>query len=106
MKIRECLKDKEGKPVIKKLQLVYLRDSWMSCIPHPHFDLCSDEKNPYNVACILVNGKECIGIIKKMLKLYNETLVEKRIIFNSYEDYIKNGKHIKVGQKYYIRNKK
>jgi hypothetical protein len=59
-----------------KLKLVYLRESWMSCIPHPHYDLCTDEKDPRNVACILVSGKENINILKKMVKLYNESLVK------------------------------
>jgi hypothetical protein len=69
--LKKALKSEE-----KKLKLVYLREGWMSCIPHPHFDLCSDEESPYNVACILVSGKECIGIIKKMVKFYNESLVK------------------------------
>lgn len=61
-----------------KLQLVYLRDAGMSCIQHPHYDLCTDEKNPENVACVLVNGKECIAILKKMVKLYNESIKVKK----------------------------
>lgn len=56
----------------KKLQLVYLRDKGMSCIKHPHYDLCTVEKDPKNIACILVSGKVEINIIKKMVKDYNE----------------------------------
>ena len=54
-----------------KLKLVYLRDKWMSCIPHSHWDLCTDEKDPKNIACILSGGRESNKILKEMVKLYN-----------------------------------
>lgn len=60
-----------------KLKFVYLREKNLGCIDHPHYDLCTDEKNPGNVACILVEGKECVGILKKMVKLYNKSLDKK-----------------------------
>jgi hypothetical protein len=43
----------------------------MSCIPHSHWDLCTDEKDPKNIACILSGGKESNKILKEMVKLYN-----------------------------------
>jgi hypothetical protein len=57
-----------------KLQLVYLRikEGSMGCISRSHYDLCTVEKDPKNVACILCEGKENVKIIKKMLKLYNK----------------------------------
>lgn len=55
-----------------KLQLVYLRLHNMSCIQHPHWDLCTVEKSPKNIACILSSGKDENKILKKMVKLYNE----------------------------------
>lgn len=57
-----------------KLQLVYLAYKNMSCIQHPHYDLCTKEKDPKGVACILSSGKESNKILKKMVKLYNESL--------------------------------
>jgi len=60
------------KGVNMKLQLVYQRIKNMSCISHPHYDLCTVEKDPKNIACILSGGKESNKILKKMVKLYNK----------------------------------
>ena len=54
-----------------KLQLVYIRVKGAACIQHPHWDLCTGEKNPKNIACILVNGKENVKVLKEMIQLYN-----------------------------------
>lgn len=59
----------------EKLQLVFLKDKWMSCIPHSHYDLCTVEKEPKNIACILSGDRYSNNILKKMVKLYNQYLV-------------------------------
>ena len=55
-----------------KLQLVYQRLHNMSCIQHPHWDLCTLEKEPKNIACILSAGKEENKILKEMVKWWND----------------------------------
>lgn len=54
----------------KKLQLVYLRDKYLGCIPHAHYDLCTLEDEPLNVACILTD-KEGAKLIRGLLKEHN-----------------------------------
>lgn len=41
------------------------------CIAHPHFDLCTLEKNPLNVACILTDA-EGAKLIRKWIKIHNK----------------------------------
>ena len=53
-----------------KLQLVYLSNKNMNCIPHPHYDLCTVEKEPKNVACILTD-KDGAKLIRKWVKEHN-----------------------------------
>lgn len=38
-------------------QLAAQNEEGMICIPHPHWDLCTVEESPKNVACILTNGE-------------------------------------------------
>ena len=57
----------------KKLKLTYIREKGGVCIEHPHYDLHTDETEPENVACILINPKN-VKILKKMVELYNKYL--------------------------------
>lgn len=54
----------------EKLQLVYLRNKNLGCIPHAHYDLCTTGKDPQNVACILTD-KDGAKLIKKWIKEHN-----------------------------------
>lgn len=54
-----------------KLQLVYLSNKNMSCIRHPHYDLCTLEKEPKNIGCVLTN-KYGAKLIKKWIKEHNK----------------------------------
>jgi hypothetical protein len=56
---------------VGKLQLVFLRDKWMSCIPHAHYDLCTLEKEPKNIGCILTD-KDGAKLIRKWIKEHNK----------------------------------
>lgn len=54
-----------------KLQLVYLPYKNMSCIQHPHYDLCTLEKEPKNIGCILTD-KDGAKLIRKWIKEHNK----------------------------------
>jgi len=58
----------------KKLQLIYLPIKDASCIPHPHYDLCTDEENPENIACILTNNNGA-KLIKSLIKRHNKEII-------------------------------
>ena len=58
---------------MKKLKLVYIRHKDMDCIKHPHYDLCTDEKSPANVACILTD-KDGAKLFRKWIKAYNKEI--------------------------------
>lgn len=58
---------------MEKLQLVYLKDKNLGCIPHAHYDLCTNEKEPQNIACILTD-KDGAKLIRKWIKNYNRSL--------------------------------
>jgi hypothetical protein len=52
------LKEKAEKVTTKgPWQIVAQNESGMSCIPHPHWDLCTKTDDPDNVACMLTNGE-------------------------------------------------
>jgi len=53
-----------------KLQLVYLPNKDMGCIPHAHYDLCTLEKEPKNVACILTD-KAGAKLIRHWINQHN-----------------------------------
>ena len=60
----------------EKLRLVYIPFNDLSCIQHPHYDLCTvpkkkDGSDCYNVACILTN-KSGAKTIRNLIKKYNE----------------------------------
>lgn len=56
-----------------KLQLTYIRlpEGALGCIPQSHYDLCTLEKNPSNVACILTDA-EGAKLIRKWIKEHNK----------------------------------
>ena len=54
----------------KKLQLVYLRNKDMGCIPHAHYDLCTLEKSPENIGCILTD-KDGAKLIRSWIEKHN-----------------------------------
>ena len=54
-----------------KLQLVYLPYKDMMCIKHPHYDLCTLEKEPKNIGCILTD-KDGAKLIRKWIKEHNK----------------------------------
>jgi len=86
---------------MKKLQLVYLRDKGMGCIPHAHYDLCTLEKAPKNVACILT-GKEGATLIKKWIKKHNKESLNKEVLKEyKHNYYVKNKKRLRKIQKEY-----
>jgi hypothetical protein len=59
-----------------KLQLVYLKEKGMACISHAHYDLCTIEKEPKNVACILTD-KSGARLLRSWIKSYNESQGDK-----------------------------
>ena len=44
----------------------------MSCIQHSHYDLCTLEKSPKNIACVLTD-KQGIKLLRKWVKKHNES---------------------------------
>jgi hypothetical protein len=58
---------------MKKLKLTYIPFSYGNCIPHPHYDLHTDEQKPGNIACILTD-KEGAKLIRKWIKDYNKEI--------------------------------
>jgi hypothetical protein len=58
---------------MKKLKLVYIPYKNSSCIQQPHYDLCTNEKEPCNIACILTNKKGA-DLIGKWVKLHNKEI--------------------------------
>lgn len=67
--------DKEVKKV--KYKIVWIRYADTGGIPFAHYEICTDEKEPKNLAC-LDTTKEGIKIIRKMIKLYNDSLPAKK----------------------------
>jgi len=57
----------------KKLKLVYMPFKGGGCISHPHYDLCTNEKEPSNVACILTD-KEGAKLLRKWIKGHNKEI--------------------------------
>jgi len=55
----------------EKLQLIFISDKHMGCIPHPHYDLCTLEKAPKNIGCLLLE-KEAAALIGKWIKQHNK----------------------------------
>ena len=53
-----------------KLKLTYINSQTGVCIPHPHYDLHTDEEDPKNIACILTD-KEGAKLIRKWIKQHN-----------------------------------
>ena len=64
--------------LMKKLKLTYIPYSYGSCIPHPHWVLHTDEKNPRNIACVLLADKKDIKLLRKWVGNYNEENHETR----------------------------
>jgi len=58
---------------MKKLKLIYIPYKYASCIQHPHYDLCTNEKEHCNIACILMD-KNGADLIRKLVKLYNKEI--------------------------------
>lgn len=58
---------------MKKLQLVYIPFKFCSCVAQPHYDLCTDEEHPENIACILTDS-EGAKLVRKWIKKHNEEL--------------------------------
>lgn len=58
-----------------KLNLVYIKEKNMSCIPQPYYDLYEDngKGTGYNIACILTD-KEGAKLIRKWIKQHNEDI--------------------------------
>ena len=60
----------------KKLGLCFIRESGMSCIRHPHYDLYEDDgtgnNTGYWIACVLHSDKQSINLIRKLIKKHNE----------------------------------
>jgi len=63
----------------KKLQLIYIRlpKGIVGCIPESHYDLCTLEKEPKNIACILTD-KEGAKLIRKWIRIENNLLDERK----------------------------
>jgi len=57
----------------KKLQLIYIRLPYGTpgCIPQSHYDLCTFEKNPQNIACILTD-KDGAKLLRKWIIQHNK----------------------------------
>lgn len=57
-----------------KLKLVYIPEGDTAGIPKPHYEICTDEKEPKNICCIdwLVGNKFSQSILRKMIRLYNK----------------------------------
>lgn len=58
---------------MKKLKLSYIPFKDCNCIPHPHYDLHTVEKNPQNIGCIFTD-KEGAKLIKKWIKNHNKDI--------------------------------
>jgi len=56
----------------KKVKLIYVRlpKGMAGCIPESHYDLCTDEKEPSNIACILTDAKGA-KFIRGLLDIHN-----------------------------------
>lgn len=71
--LRKLKKLKSKQTDIKeKLQLTYIRipKGTVGCISESHYDLCTLEKNPKNIGCILTD-KEGAKLIRKWINLHN-----------------------------------
>ena len=57
-----------------KLKLVYIPYGDTGGIPRPHYEICTDEKEPKNICCIdwIVGQNFSQNIFRKMIKLYNK----------------------------------
>jgi hypothetical protein len=57
-----------------KLKLVYISTGDTAGIPRPHYEICTDEKEPKNICCVdwVVGDKFSQSILRKMIKLYNK----------------------------------
>ena len=59
----------------QKLQLIHIPWKNCSCIHHPHYDLCTLEKCPKNIGCILTDN-DGAKLIRKWIKQHNKEIDE------------------------------
>lgn len=54
--------------------MVYQSLGDLDGIPHAHYEICTDEKEPKNITCLdwIVGDKFSQKIIKQMITLWNE----------------------------------
>ena len=57
----------------QKLQLIHIPWKNCSCISQPHYDLCTLEKYPKNIGCILID-KDGAKLIRKWIKQHNKEI--------------------------------